>query len=86
MRDRIEPRDLDEDELADIATLRLAKQVIEAARVTLLSLPQLGIKVDTTPDYISIDLEWMADKIAESIAEIERIPELEAEREEEERG
>jgi hypothetical protein len=84
-RDRIEPRDLTAGELADIATLRAAHRIIDEAKAALDRLPLVWFKVDHTPTHTSSQLEWEIEHLEESIREIRRQPEIEAERAEWER-
>jgi hypothetical protein len=84
-RDRIEPRDLTAGELADIATLRAAHRIIDEAKAALDRLPVVRFNVDHTPRHTSSQLEWEIEHLEESIREIQRQPEIEAERAEWER-
>jgi hypothetical protein len=84
-RDRIEPRDLTADEQADIAILRDAIREIGTARAKLDRLSVVEFKVDHTPRDTIAQLDWEIEMLEESVREIERVPENEAERAEWER-
>lgn len=76
-RDRIEPRDLTSDEQADIAALRAAIAIAEAAAVALRQIERQP-DTDHTPTDTADDLGWEVVRLTESIREIERRPEREA--------
>jgi hypothetical protein len=78
-RDRIEPRDLTADEQADIAILRDAIREIGTARAKLDRLSVVEFKVDHTPRDTIAQLDWEIEMLEESVREIERVPENEAE-------
>jgi hypothetical protein len=84
-RDRIEPRDLTTAEQIDITTLRAAIVMLKEVRATLDRLPVVRFNVDHTPRHTSSQLEWEIEHLEESIREIQRQPEIEAERAEWER-
>jgi N-methylhydantoinase B/oxoprolinase/acetone carboxylase alpha subunit len=84
-RDRIEPRDLTADEQADIAILRDAIREIGTVRAKLDRLSVVEFKVDHTPRDTIAQLDWEIEMLEESVREIERVPEDEAERAEWER-
>jgi hypothetical protein len=84
-RDRIEPRDLTADEQADIAILRDAIREIGTVRAKLDRLSVVEFKVDHTPRDTIAQIDCEIEMLEESVREIERIPEIEAERAEWER-
>ena len=86
-RDRIEPRDLTSAEKRAIAILRDAHRLVDEAKAALDRLPVMQFKtaVDHSPRDTSDQLAAEMALLEESIREIERVPEDEAERAEWER-
>jgi len=78
-RDRIEPRDLTAEEKADIETLLAARRIIDEAKAALDLLPVVRFEVDHTPHDTSDQLGSELEQLEESIREIRRQPEAEAE-------
>lgn len=76
-RDQPEPRDLTRDEQADIAALRAAIAIAEAAAITLRQIERRP-DTDHTPSDTAEHLGWEVARLNESIREIERRPEREA--------
>lgn len=84
-RDRIVPRHLNADEQADIAILRDAIREIGTVRAKLDRLSVVEASVDHTPRDTIAQLDAEIEQLEESVREIERVPDDEAERAEWER-